>query len=282
MTTLAIIAGGGALPRRLAEQHARTGGRVFVIAYKGQTDPATVDGFDHAWHRLGETDKTIRAMRQEGVDEVVMAGPMRRPSMSELKPDFRTLRAFARAGSRVFGDDGLLSVIIQELEEEGFRVRGVQDILGGYLAPRGQIAGPEPDEATWRDIRRGLEVLRLLAPADVGQAVAVQEGLVLAVEAVEGTDAMIARAGEVRREGAPPVLVKTRKRGQEDRADLPTVGPGTVEAAVAAGFGGIAVEADSTLLIDQDRFVAAVDDAAIFAVAVDPREILAGGTSEDD
>jgi len=133
-----------------------------------------------------------------------------------------------------------------------------------------QLPRTAPDDAAEFDIARGKAVLEALSPADVGQAVAVQEGLVLAVEAVEGTDAMIVRAGALKRDNAEgPVLVKMRKRGQERRADLPTIGPDTVTGAAASGFRGIAVEAGATLLIDREAAVAAANDAGLFIVGIE-------------
>jgi len=196
-----------------------------------------------------------------------MAGPMRRPSLSSLALDRRSIAALAKAGTRVFGDDGLLAVIVGEIERDGFRVVGVEAMLGGYLAPEGPLAGPGLDAVDDADVARGIAVLQALGVADIGQAVAVQEGLVLAVEAIEGTDAMIARAGALRRHGRGPVLVKGCKPGQEHRADRPTIGTGTVEAAVAAGFRGIAVEAGATLVVDRPATVAAADRAGLFLVA---------------
>ena len=260
MGKLGIVAGGGGLPRRIAEVAAASGRDVFVIAFEGQTDPDTVEGFAHAWMRLGATGATLTRFRDEGVSDVVMAGPMRRPAFSELSLDTRSVVALARAGTKVMGDDGLLSVIIGEIERDGFQVIGVEDVLGGWLAPFGPIAGGELDEDARKDIDRGLAVLAAMGAVDVGQGVAVQEGLVLAVEAIEGTDAMLDRAGAVKRAGAAgPILVKTRKPGQEQRADLPTMGLETVRRAVAAGFRGIAIEGEGTLVVDKD---AAVEEAS--------------------
>ncbi len=267
MGGLGIVAGGGVLPRRIAETAAAGGREVFLVAFEGHTDPATVAGFPHAWLKLGQTGAALRHFRNSGCSEVVMAGPMKRPSLSSLSLDLRSMSALARAGTRVFGDDGLLSVIVEEIERDGFRVVGVEALLGGYLAPAGRLAGPVPGEADEIDIARGIAVLRALGGADIGQAVAVQEGLVLAVEAIEGTDAMIARAGSLRRAGLGPVLVKGSKPGQEQRADRPTVGEGTVAASVAAGFRGIAIEAGSTLIVDRPTTVRAVEDAGLFLVA---------------
>lgn len=269
MAGLGIVAGGGALPRRIAETAAAGGRPVFIIAFEGHTDAATVAGFAHAWLKLGQTGAALRHLRDAGCDDVVMAGPMRRPTLSSLSLDMRSVAALAKAGARVFGDDGLLSVIVEEIERDGFRVVGVEDLLGGYLAPSGQLAGRALVTRDELDIARGIAVLRALGAADIGQAVAVQEGLVLAVEAIEGTDAMIARAGALRRQGAGPVLVKGSKPGQEHRADRPTIGERTVAAAAAAGFRGIAVEAGATLVVDRPATVEAVERAGLFLVARD-------------
>ena len=139
---------------------------------------------------------------------------------------------------------------------------GIDDVLDGYLMPEGAITEYAPDEAAAFDIARGKAVLEALSPADVGQAVVVQEGLVLAVEAVEGTDAMIARAANLKRDSAKaPILIKMCKHGQERRADLPTLGPDTVQAVAAAGFRGIAVEAGAAILVDHDGAVKAANAA---------------------
>lgn len=262
---LGILAGGGPLPRRIAEARRAVGGNVFIIAFEGQTEPETVAGVDHVWHRLGATSTSIKVLKSAGCREVVMAGPMKRPALSELSLDARSALAIARAGSRVFGDDGLLSVIVAELEREGFRVIGIEDVLGGYLAPAGPIAGRaglSDDELA--DIRRGVAVLRAIGAADVGQAVAVQEGLILAVEAVEGTDAMIARAGGLKRTGRGPILIKGLKPGQDGRADRPTIGAATMQAAAEAGFAGAVIEADASLVIDRPATVRSAEDAGLF------------------
>ena len=274
MRKLGIIAGGGALPRRIADTHIRAGGAVLVIAFEGITPIETVTGLDHAWVRLGRIQDTMDAMIGAGVEDVVMAGPIKRPALSSLNLDGRGAKLIFRAGRKAFGDDGLLSTIIADIESDGLKVIAVDDILGGVLAPMGHIAGPAPDASAVSDIQRGVEVLRHLGPVDVGQSIAVQEGLVLAVEAIEGTDAMIERAGGLSREGAGPILVKMSKPGQERRTDMPTVGPDTVRNAKAAGFRGIAVEAGSSLLLEPDTVRALADAAGLFVVGVDAREII--------
>ena len=269
MRKLGIIAGGGVLPRRIADTHTHAGGAVFMIAFEGITPAETVAGRDHAWVRLGRVQDTMDAMIGAGVEDVVMAGPIRRPALSSLDLDGRGAKLIFRAGRKAFGDDGLLSTIVEEIESDGLKVIAVDRILGGVLAPAGIIAGPKPDESALLDIQRGVEVLRHLGPVDVGQSIAVQEGLVLAVEAIEGTDAMIERAGGLAREGVGPILVKISKPGQERRADMPTVGPDTVRNAVAAGFRGIAMGARSTLLLEADEVRAQADEVGFFVLGVD-------------
>jgi len=271
MRKLGIIAGGGVLPRRLADTHLEAGGGVFMIAFEGITPDETVEGLDHAWVRLGRIQDTMDAMIGAGVEDVVMAGPIKRPALSSLDIDGRGAKLLFRAGRKAFGDDGLLSVLVAEIESDGLKVIAVDQILGGVLARSGPIAGQEPDEAAWSDIQRGIDVLRHLGPVDVGQGIAVQEGLVLAVEAIEGTDAMIERAGGLARDGVGPILVKISKPGQERRADMPTVGPDTVSNASAAGFRGIAVEAGSTLLLDLDQVRFLAEEAGLFVAGVDTR-----------
>ena len=240
-----------------------------MIAFEGITPAESVIDLDHAWVRLGRIQDTMDALICAGVEDVVMAGPIKRPALSSLDLDGRGAKLIFRAGRKAFGDDGLLSTIVAEIESDGLRVIAVDQVLGGVLAPSGQIAGRGPDAAALSDIQRGVDVLRHLGAVDVGQSIAVQEGLVLAVEAIEGTDAMIERAGALVREGAGPILIKISKPGQERRADMPTIGPETVRVAQDAGFRGIAVEAGATLLLEADRVRALAGDAGFFVIGVD-------------
>jgi UDP-2,3-diacylglucosamine hydrolase len=273
MRKLGIIAGGGPLPRRIADAHETAGGAVFLIAFEGITPAESVVDFNHAWVRLGRIQDAMDAMIGAGVEDVVMAGPIKRPALSSLDLDGRGAKLIFRAGRKAFGDDGLLSTIVAEIESDGFRVVGVDQILGGVLASLGHIAGPDPDAGAISDVRRGIDVLRHLGPVDVGQSIAVQEGLVLAVEAIEGTDAMIERAGGLARDGGGPILIKISKPGQERRADMPAVGPDTIRNAHISGFRGIAIEAGSTLLLEVDQVRALADEAGLFVVGVDAREV---------
>jgi DUF1009 family protein len=263
---LGILAGGGDLPARLIEACRAAGRGFFVIAFDDQTEPETVAGAPHAWVALGAAGTTLKQLGAAGVEEVVFAGSIRRPALSALKPDLRGARILARA--RSLGDDALLKALVAELEGEGFRVVAPETVLPGILAEPGAYGRHRPDETAEGDIRRGIEVARGIGALDVGQAAVVQQGLVLAVEAADGTDAMLARVRDMAREGPGGVLVKVRKPGQEARADLPAIGPATVRAAAGAGLRGIAIEAAGALVIDRAQVVAAADEAGLFVVGV--------------
>jgi DUF1009 family protein len=265
---LGILAGAGALPARVVEACRAAERPFFVLAFDGETDPATVAGAPHAWVRLGAAGDGFRILRENGVEELVMAGGIRRPSVSSLRPDWRAARFFAKVGYRALGDDGLLSAVVKEFESEGFRVVGVDAIIPSALAPAGRFGRLAPDAQAEADIAHGLRLARAIGALDIGQAVVVQQGLVLGVEAIEGTDALLARCAALRRDGPGGVLVKAKKPGQESRADLPTIGVRTVGAAARAGLRGIAVEAGATLVLDLRGVADAADRAGLFIVGV--------------
>lgn len=265
---LGILAGGGNLPRRLVDVCRANGREIFVLAFEGQTDPDTVADVPHTWNRLGQVGAAIAALRQAEAEEVVMIGPVGRPSLREIGLDLKGAKLAARIGAASLSDDNLLRAVVTILEREGFRILGVDDILKDLLAPDGPLGRVQRPTDAVADIARGLEVARSLGAVDVGQAVVVQQGIVLGVEAAEGTDRLLERCAELRREGPGGVLVKIRKPQQERRVDLPTIGPRTVAGAAAAGLRGIAVEAGGTLIVDRPRVVQEADDAGLFLLGV--------------
>lgn len=267
---LGIFAGSGDLPGRIIST-CREGGRdVFVVAFNGITDAEAIGDAPHAWVGLGAIDKTITLMHEAGCGDVVMAGPVDRISLSSLAIDRRGLKVLMRHGMSALGDNKLLSLIVAELEGENFRVVGIDDILSDILAPAGPIGTLVPDDEAQADINAGVAVARALGALDVGQAVVVQQGVVLGVEAAEGTDALLARCATLRYEGRGGVMVKLKKPGQERRADLPTVGLRTIEAAQKAGLVGIVVEAGGSIVVDRVDVGRAADAAGLFVVGIEP------------
>lgn len=267
---LGIIAGGGSVPGQLIQAARRQGRDCFVLAIKNSADPALLDGVDHIWLRMGQAGKAFELLHEKQVAEVVMAGPVRRPTLAEMRPDWRTARFFARLGLKALGDDGLLSAVIGEFESEGFKVVGAHEVLGDLLAPLGVWGSVQPDSQADSDIRRGVLVAQGLGALDVGQSVVVQQGIVLGVEAIEGTDALLERVSGLGRAGPGGVLVKLCKPGQDKRVDLPTVGIGTVQKARAAGLRGIAVEAGAAIVVDLDGMIREADRAGLFVIGISP------------
>ena len=265
---LGIVAGAGGLPRRLIEACRQNGREVFVLALEGAAEPETVADVPHAWCPLGAAGRGLALLRDNAVNELVLAGGVRRPSLAALRPDWRAAKFFARVGYRALGDDGLLSAVVAELEREGFRVIGPEQVLRSSLAPAGPFGRARPDAQAMRDIAHGQRIAHALGELDIGQAVVVQQGLVLGVEAIEGTDALIRRCAKLRRDGPGGVLVKVEKPGQEKRADRPTIGPQTVSLAAEAGLAGIAVEAEATIVVDRDEVTTAADRAGLFVIGI--------------
>lgn len=264
MSRLGIIAGGGGLPGKLIEACRRDQRPFFVLGLKGQTDGNILRDTSHAWSKLGATAESISILKQNGVDTLVMAGSIRRPSLTEIKPDLRTMQVFAKLGMRALGDDAMLRAIAAELEKDGFRIIGAQEIEPGLIAPEGLLGAQQPTPENRADIEFGIKVTKTLGQLDVGQACVVQQGIVLGIEAVEGTDALLERCRKLRRKGAGGVLVKSCKPQQDRRVDLPAVGLRTVRRAFEAGLAGIAIESGAALLLDRDEVIAAANKLGLF------------------
>jgi DUF1009 family protein len=266
---LGIIAGSGGLPRRLIETCRATGRAVFVLALEGEAELETVAEVTHAWCRMGAAAKALGLLRDNGVTDLVLAGSIKRPTLTSIRPDWRAAKFFAKVGYRLLGDDGLLSAIAKELEIEGFHLIGAHELLDDAAAvPEGPLGCFRPSVEAESDIARGIHIARAIGALDIGQAVVVQQGLVLGVEAIEGTDALLRRCAGLRRDGPGGVLVKVEKPGQETRVDRPTIGPQTIRLAAEAGLQGIAIEAGTTLLLDRDEVIRAADAAGLFIVGV--------------
>jgi len=267
---LGILAGGGPLPARIVETCLASGREVFVIAFENETDPTTCERAPHLWVSLGKVGRTINKLKSEGCRDVVFAGPIRRPSFSKLKPDMRAIKLMGKIRkSASQGDDAILSILIEELESENFRVVGADELLRDVAAPKGNLSQRAPNKTDEKDVELGMQVARALGALDVGQAVVVQHGLVIGVEAIEGTDLLLKRCGELKREERGGVLVKLKKPQQERRADLPTIGADTVRRAAMAGLNGIAVEEGQSLILDRNEVIAEANRLGLFVTGVE-------------
>jgi len=268
---LGILAGGGPLPGQVASAALAAGREVFVLGFEDYAEPAVISGYRHAYARLGAVGKILSLLRENQVRDLVLIGPVKRPSLLDLRPDAEGAKLIARIGRAAFkGDDGLLAAVVTVLGEEGFNVIGAHEVAPGTLAPNGQLGKIAANVAALRDIERGIAVIRALGEVDVGQGCVVQDGVVLAVEAIEGTDQMLSRVKNLRRPGQGGVLIKMAKPGQERRADLPTLGPATIIHAAQAGLCGVAFEAGGTLFTDRAAMILEADKSGLFLLGITP------------
>jgi UDP-2,3-diacylglucosamine hydrolase len=272
---LAIICGGGSFPSAVADAVAARGRRPVMFGIKGWADPQVIGRYVHHWIAIGQAGRFFRLAKAESCREVLFIGTLLRPPIKELRLDWHTIRLMPRL-IRSFrgGDDKLLSGVAGIVESGGLRVVGVKDVAPELFVPEGVLGRHRPLDRDRTDIDRALKLIDALGPFDVGQAVVVANGHVIAVEAAEGTDHMLTRISELRRLGrvtSPPgvgVLVKAPKPGQDRRFDLPSIGPRTIELVARAGLAGLAVAAGSTMVAEPEQAIAAADNAQIFVVGV--------------
>jgi UDP-2,3-diacylglucosamine hydrolase len=275
MAAIGLIAGGGDLPVAVAAHLRAAGGPYFVARITPFADRALGDhpGADFP---LGQFGARFAALRAAGCSAVVILGVVKRPDFAQIDPDatmLALLPRFLAAGQK--GDDGLLREVVAVFEEEGFAVIGADAVLKDLLAPKGALGAHAPDGAAMGDLLKASALVADLGRWDIGQGAIVCDGLVLAVEAQEGTDQMLARTadlpGHLRgRAGARRgVLVKRPKPQQERRVDLPVIGVETVRRAAAAGLAGIAVEAGGALISDRAGLIALADAEGLFVVGFD-------------
>ncbi|MCH2546339.1 MAG: UDP-2,3-diacylglucosamine diphosphatase LpxI [Alphaproteobacteria bacterium] len=268
LPTLGILAGGGELPARLIDACKSQNRPYFILGFEGAVDPELLDNQPHARVRLGAIGESLHHLHQAGVKELVMAGRLKRPSLATLRPDGTGARLLARLGKSFFaGDNSLLTAVIDYLEEEGFKVIGADEVLQNLLAPQGLIGRISPTKEAQKDIETGVRIGHAVGELDIGQAVIIQQGYVLGVEAAEGTDELISRCGLLKR-NVPHggVLIKVKKPSQERRVDLPTIGTATVENIAHAGFAGIAIEAGGALILDRQAVALKADALGVFVL----------------
>lgn len=273
MKKLGIIAGGGTIPRMLIENCQKTERDFFVVAIEGNADKALIDdSIPHIWIRIGQAGSAFKRFHDEKVEEVIMIGTIKRPSFFDLVPDLRTAAFFAKVGAKSFGDDGILKALVNEIESEGMKVKGIHEVMQDLLVKKGVLGKVKPDKQANLDIKRGVEVALGLGRLDVGQAAVVQQGLVLAVEGIEGTDELLKRCGNYKRKGDGGVLVKLRKPQQDMRIDLPTIGTQTIMLAKESGLRGIVVHAGNGLIVDEKEVIKLANKLGMFIIGIDPAE----------
>lgn len=275
---IAVVAGGGALPVAVVRTLERQGVSPFVVVIAGEADDeAAFDGADHVVMPVEEFGRLLPRLKSEGVGRLVMAGSVaRRPRLTAIRWSLSTLAQLPRVAAALMrGDDGLLRSLIGIAEANGIAVVGAHEIVPDLLAPEGNLTRARPNAADSKDIEAASEAAIAIGQLDIGQAAVAIGGRAIALEGIEGTDGLLERTAGLRGHGrlagkARGVLVKRCKPRQEHRADLPAIGPDTVEAAHVAGLAGIAVDAGRSFVLDFERTIARADELGLFVIGLAP------------
>ncbi len=266
---LGIIAGQGPLPRVLAELASAHGIPLHIVAIRGEADE-NIEHFPHTWIKWGEIGKLFAALEGSGCTDIVIIGGVNRPDFENVRVDFGAIKTLPFLLSLAKGgDDHVLSRVVGFFEDKGYRVHGAGDVAPELLAQEGKLSAKAPSADDMADIQAAFNVVRALGRLDVGQGAVVARGRVLAVEAAEGTDAVLERCAELRKLGRTRgarsgVLAKAPKPGQEERVDMPTIGPKTVRLAAAAGLAGIAMAAGHVLMAERAATIEAANENKLF------------------
>lgn len=276
---IAVIAGGGRLPELVAANLAAQGREPFVVFLAGETDAPGLSSYERETLELEEFGRLVPLLKRHAVEEVVLAGSVaRRPKLMALKPTWSLVKSIPSVVRGLSGgDDRLLRVIVGALSAEGIAVVGVHDVVPDLLAGEGPMTKTRPTAADRKDIAAAVAAARAIGDLDIGQAAVAIGGRAIALEGIEGTDGLLQRVRDLRGHGRLAgrkrgVLVKWAKAGQELRADLPSIGPATVEAAHAAGLAGIGIEAGRSLVLDRDAVARRADELGLFVVGLPAEE----------
>jgi DUF1009 family protein len=249
-----------------AREAGRRGMSIFVVAHHGETDPLVDSLADKVrWVHLGQLGAMIKFFRKNRVSEIIFAGSITKKRIfRDIRPDLRGIKLWNRIDKRL--DDGILRAVAHEFEQEGIMVRPSTMLLEDLVVEKRCYTRKRPDRTQLRDMEIGMELAREIGRLDIGQCVVIKDRVVLAVEAIEGTDRTISRAGELGGRGA--VVVKVCKPSQDRRFDLPSIGIGTVETMIEAGAEVLAVEAGSALFFDRDMATDLADRSGIVITGV--------------
>jgi len=269
-SSIGILAGGGQFPFLFVKAAQKAGRRVVVVAHKGETEQRVADLADTAiWIKLGQLGKVISFFKNEGVRETVFLGTIKKTKIfRDIMPDLKAITLWNKIDRKQ--DDAILRAIATTLENEGIRVIESTYYLRHLLFPQGVLTKKKPTKKQRQDIEFGWQNARAIGEMDIGQCVVVRDCTVLAVEAIEGTDAAILRGGKLAKEKA--VVVKVRKPGQDFRFDLPATGLKTIEILKSVNGAVLAVEAGQSLIFDREKMIQAADEAGIIVVGVSEKQ----------
>jgi DUF1009 family protein len=266
---LGIIAGSGKLPEHIIKECISSNREYFVLAIENETNFKTLEQVAHKWISIGLIGEAIDTFKKEKVTEITFAGRIKRPNFFSLKTDGLGLKLVGKiTKGKLFNDSSLFSIITNFFEGYGFKIVGAETLFADSVIKEGLLTNVKPTNDDYKDIELGKTALIQIANLDVGQALIIQNGLILGIEAVEGTDELIKRCTHFKTFPQGGVLVKIAKPNQDKRVDLPTIGKNTIEEAHKAGLSGIAVEALSTIILDREAVVQKANELGIFLIGI--------------
>jgi DUF1009 family protein len=279
-----IIAGGGGLPVEVAAGLAEGGHPPVIILIEGQTDrQSELTGYEHESLSLEDIGSLVALLRRRRISHLVLAGEIRRrPRLVDMRLSLGLLAVIPSVAMALArGDDGLLKILTRGLEARGIKVVGAHEVVPRLVAAKGPLTKAVPRKSDWRDVEAAHAAAKAIGALDIGQAAIAIGGRVIALEGIEGTSGLLERTQQLRGHGrlagkTRGVLVKCAKPGQELRADLPSIGPQTVEAAHAAGLAGIAVEAGRSLILEGPVVIARANALGLFVIGLPLTEPVHG------
>ena len=261
---LAIIAGSGHLPRHVYDACIKKKIKPLVVGIEGEVENKVFSGVKFESICVHNISKIVKKLKEENINNVVLAGKVRRADISKLLLDLKGAKLFTMILKSGINDNAILSTIIKFLEGEGFNVLPPESIAEDIIIQKGTLTKIKPDTTAMDDIKAGLKTLKEITKCDIGQGLIIQGGLVLGIEAAEGTDELIKRCGQIKQDGDAPILIKISKQNQDQRVDLPCIGVTSIKNADKYGIRGIAVEAEHTLILERKETIKTANELGVF------------------
>jgi DUF1009 family protein len=264
--TLAIIAGNGDLPKLIIKECQKEKRDFVIILVEGNSNHDDYKGYNSHIVGIGHVSKALAILKENKAKEIVFAGGINKPSFSNIKVDKKGAILLSKlVANKIFGDNNTLTTITNFFTKEGFKIVGADNIIKDIVAKKGVLTSIKPSKMDLDNIKIGQNALELMSDLDVGQAIAVQQKQIIAIEAAEVTDELIKRCNNLQfKTGEKPVLIKIKKKNQSTKVDLPTIGEKTILNLAKANFSGIALKSGSTLILDQSKVISAANKNKIF------------------
>lgn len=265
---LAIIAGNGSIPFYLIEECNKIGREYCLIIIEGHGKELSEKYDPDYIVSLSKMGRAVKYVKNIGIKHIVMVGGVKRPSLKNIIPDLWTAKFLTTISSKVSGDNSVLSKLTKALEREGFIIVAPEEVLPNLICPKGTLGKVKPNQQNNEDISTGYRIAKIIGANDIGQSIIIENGLVIAVEAAEGTDRMIKRSLSLKKEKKAGVLIKVIKPMQDKRIDRPVIGIDTIKAVKKAGLDGIALESNEILILNYSDVILYADEEGLFVEGI--------------